>query len=176
MKASVLAFVLGAFAAGAVACSSARTAPPPAPAAGPIYSNAAYKFTCVPPAFPKAEANASQTVASFLAPPHDGFSSNVGIIVQSVKMTLDEYVDLSKKQFKQMELNAVSENKVKVSGRDAVVWEYEGVQSKRKFKWLAMAVIDGDRVFLLTGTALASDYEQVAKEFKACLDSFKIED
>jgi len=172
MKASVLAVLFGAVAAAG--CSSAERVP--RATAAPGYSNAAYKFSCTPPVFPRADANVSQTVASFLAPPRDGFSSNVGIIVQNVKMTLDEYIDLSKKQFKQLELNAVSENKLKVSGRDAVVWEYEGVQAKRKFKWMAMAVIDGDRVFLVTGTALAADYDQVSKDFKACLDSFKIED
>jgi hypothetical protein len=57
-----------------------------------------------------------------------------------------------------------------------VLWEYEGASQGRKLKFMALAVVDADRVFLVTGTSTQDDYEALSKEFRASIDSFKIQE
>jgi hypothetical protein len=176
MKPTLLAVVAASFAAGALVgltASDASARPAPVPA---VYTNDVYGFSIVPPAFPKAEKAAGGQAAMFFAPVRSGFATNLNVIVQAAKMSIDEYVELSKGQFEQLKLKAVSEKRLKVSGRDAAMFEYEGKTQGKEMKWMALAVADGDRIVLATGTALAEDYEAVSKEFKASLESFKILD
>jgi hypothetical protein len=174
MKPATILVVLASFAAGAVfaiAASEASARPVPAPA---VYTNDVYGFSIIPPAFPKAQKNAGGQAAMFFGPVQKDFANNLNVIVQAAKMTIDEYVALSVNQFKQMDIKVTSETRKKVSGRDAALFEYEGKTQGIDMKWMALAVADGGRVFLVTGTAAAADYDSVAKEFKASLDSFKL--
>jgi len=172
-----IAVGLACFAAGALAVLTAGDAVArPLPAAPSAYTNGVYGFSIVPPAYPKVEKDSATQAAMFFAPAKDAFASNLGVMIQSSKMTLDEYIKTSQEQFKEAALKVTSEKKVKVSGRDAVVWEYEGSASGKQLKFMALAVVDGDRVLLVTGTATAADYDTLSKEFKASLDSFKILD
>lgn len=166
------------FAAGAVAALSAADAVArPARAAVPSgYTNGVYGFSIVPPTYVKVEKDSATQAAMFFAPAKDGFASNLGVMVQTTKMTLDEYIKTSQNQFKEASLKVTAEKKVKVSGRDAVVWEYEGEAAGKKLKFMALAIIDGDRVLLVTGTSTGADYDALSKEFKASLDSFKLLD
>jgi hypothetical protein len=169
---------LACFAAGAVfALTTTDALARPGRAAVPAaYSNSVYGFSIIPPTYPKVEADSATQAAMFFAPAKGGFASNLGVMIQTTKMSIDEYVKLSQTQFKQADLKIVSENKLKVSGRDAVLWEYEGTAKDRELKFMALAVADKDRVFLVTATAPKPEYEALAKEFKASLNSFKIED
>ena len=74
---------------------------------------------------------------------------------------------------KQAGFKVLSEEKKKVSGRDAVLWEYEGDLRGRAMKWISLAVADTDRVYLATGTSAAGD-EALSQEFKASLETFKV--
>jgi hypothetical protein len=167
---------LGAFAAGAVFTLAATDAlaRQSRVAAPSMYTNGAYGFSLVPPTFAKAEKDSGSQAAMFFAPGKKGFAANLGVMVQNVKMTLDEYVALSRDQFEKSGIKITTEAKLKISGRDAVLWEYEGAAKERKMKWMALAVVDGDRVFLITGTSTQDDYEALSKEFKTSLASFKI--
>jgi len=178
MKPATLLAVLASFVAGALVALAAsdavaRAAPPAAPSA---YSNASYGFSIVPPAFPLVEKGMGAQAAMFFAPVKDGFSGNLGVMVQNVKMSLDEYVKLSTGQFKQADFKVTTDVRKKVSGRDAAFWEYEGSPQGRDLKWMALAVVDGERIFLITGTSTAGEYEALSKEFKASIDSFKLTD
>lgn len=167
---------IGAFAAGALLTHAATEAlaRPARPAAPSAYTNGAYGYSLVPPTFPKAEKDSGAQTAMFFAPGKKGFASSLGIMVQTVKMTLDDYSALSREQFEKGGIKVGSETKLKVSGRDAILWEYEDASQGRKLKFMALAVVDAGRVFLVTGTSTRDDYESLAKEFKASLDSFKI--
>jgi hypothetical protein len=44
----------------------------------------------------------------------------------------------------------------------------------KDLRFLALAVVDTDRVFLTTCTALKSRFQEDEPEFRACLDSFKL--
>lgn len=176
MKPALLAALAASFAAGALVGLTASDASARPAAAPSVYTNESYGFSIVPPAFPKAEKAAGGQAAMFFAPVRSGFASNLNVIVQAAKMSIDEYVELSKGQFEQLKLKCLSEKRLKVSGRDAALFEYEGKTQGKEMKWMALAIADGDRILLATGTALAEDYDSVAKEFKASLESFKILD
>jgi len=178
MTSRTILAAIGAFAAGAVLTLAATDAlARPGRAAAPSsYTNGAYGFSLVPPTFAKADPDSGVQAAMFFAPGKNGFAGNLGVMVQTVKMTLDDYVALSRDQFDKSGIKISAETKRKVSGREAVLWEYEGAAKDRKLKWMAMAVVDGDRVFLITGTSTRDDYDALSQEFKASLDSFKILD
>jgi len=167
---------LGAFAAGAVLTLAAPSAlaRQTRPAVPSSYSNGVYGFSITPPAFPKVDKDSGTQTAMFFAPGKNNFAGNLGVMVQTVKMTLEDYIKLSRDQFEKGGLKVGTESKVKVSGRDAILWEYEGAAQGRKLKFMALAVVDADRVFLVTGTSTQDDYEALSKEFKASIDSFKI--
>jgi hypothetical protein len=166
------AFVAGAFAGAAGADALAR----PGRAAGPSqYTDGTYNFSLVPPAFAKAEKGAAHTVATFFAPTRENFAANLVVIVQHLKTTLDEFVENSKGDLQKLGLKAVVERKQKVSGRDAVYWEYESAQQRRPLKVFSLAVLDGERLFIVNGTSLASDAE-VQTQFRASVDSFRLAD
>ena len=176
MKPATIFAVLVSFAAGAAAAltaSEAAARPAPAPS---VYTNDVYGFSIVPPAFPKAGKDAGGQAAMFFAPVRNDFASNLNVIVQAAKMTIDEYIALSVGQFKELNIKVTTEKRIKVSGRDAALFEYEGKTQGLEMKWMALAVADGGRIFLVTGTAAAADYDAVAKEFKASLESFKLSD
>lgn len=178
MKPTFMLAVAAGFAAGALFTVAATDAlaRPVRPAAPSAYTNGVYGFSLTPPVFAKADPDSVTQPAMFVAPAKNGFASNLGVMVQSVKMTLDDYMKLSRDQFTQGGLKVLAETKQKVSGREAVLWEYEGSAQGRKLRFMAEAVADGDRIFLLTGTATRDEYEAVAKEFRASLDSFRIAD
>ena len=172
---SILA-ALGAFAAGAALTLAAtdalaRQSRVVAPSA---YTNGLYAFSIVPPDFAKADKDSANQTAMFFAPGKNGFANNLGVMVQNVKTTLDEYIARSQEQFKQGGLKTAVETRLKVSGHDAVLWEYEGATKDRKLKFLSLAVVDRDRVFLITGTSTLDDYDALSKEFRASLSSFKL--
>lgn len=177
MKPSVLLAVAAAFAAGAFAgAAGADALARPGRAAGPSqYTDGTYNFSLVPPAFAKVEKDAAHTVATFFAPTQDNFAANLVVIAQRVKTTVDQFVENSKGDLQKLGLRAVVEKKLKVSGRDAVYWEYESAQQRRPLKVFSLAVFDGERLFIVNGTSLASDAD-VQKQFRASLDSFRLAD
>ncbi len=177
MKPSALLAVAAAFGAGAFAGAAATEAlARPGRATGPSqYTDGTYNFSLVPPAFAKVEKDAAHTVATFFAPTRDNFAANLVVIVQRVKTTLDQFVENSKGDLQKLGLRAVVERKLKVSGRDAVYWEYESAQQRRPLKVISLAVLDGERLFVVNGTSLAADAD-AQKQFKAGVDSFRIAD
>lgn len=166
-------FVLGAaltLAAAQVLAQSGRTPKPS------VYWDTRFGYSITPPAFPKGDKDTSGLTATFFAPARNGFSPNLGVMVQNVTMTAEQYRDLSRNQFKQAHFTVISETPKKVSGKDAILWEYEGKAGEREMKWKGLAVMDADRVFLVTATAPKSEFDALAEEFNAALDSFSLGD
>jgi len=154
-------------AAGLLASATSRSAPS-------TYRDGLYGFAIQAPAFPAAAPGTSAIPVMFLGPGADGFSSNINVVVQKTTTTLDDYAALSKRQFEAAELKVNSEARSKVSGKDAILFDYEGKAQGRELRWLALSVVDADRVFLITGTATREGFAKIEKEFRACLDSFRI--
>ena len=142
--------------------------------AGRAYTDPHYGFSIDPPKAPTAPDGGSATPVMFFAPAEDGFAANLNVTVQAAALTAAQYGEITRGQFKEMGLKVHSENALKVSGRDALRWDYEGEMQGRKLRWLALAVMDKARVYLLTCTATAAGFEKQRPGFQAALDSFTL--
>jgi len=145
------------------------------PVAAPsTYRDGLYGFTIQAPVFPAVAEGTGVMPVMFMGPGSDGFASNINVGVQKTTTTLDAYVALSKTQFEAAGFKVNSEARSKVSGREAVVFDYQGKAQGLELRWLALAVVDKDRVFLVTATATPDGFGKIEKEFRACLESFRI--
>ncbi|HEX7901138.1 MAG TPA: DcrB-related protein [Planctomycetota bacterium] len=137
------------------------------------YKDARYGFSIVPPAFAPGEAE-SVTPVMFFAAGEKGFAANLNVAVQTTSMTAQEYAELSRGQFQQMGLKVHSEKELKVGGRNAFLWDYQGKTQGLDLHWLALAVHDKGRVFLVTGTSTSEAFEKHEKAFRDALTSFTL--
>ena len=138
------------------------------------YSDALYGFTIQAPRFPNGPAGSHVVPVVLRAPTEGAFSANVNVMVQHVAMTRLAYREATLTGFNQMGWKAISESDLTVSGRDAMLIEYEGSMGGQAFRWLALAVLDKERVFLVTCTATKDTFAKYEKEFRTCLDSFRL--
>jgi hypothetical protein len=137
------------------------------------YTDATYGFTIHAPSFPKATRGTVVPLMMY-APPEDQFATNVNVGVQSVQMSRKAYRDASVAQFQKLGFKINSERNTTVSGKDAIFWDYEGTMAGRSMRFLALAVMDRDRVIVATGTALRENFPRYEPAFRTCLDSFRI--
>lgn len=164
---------LGMVMAGLLFLGTVMAAPGDAPRRS-VYSDANYGFSLESPAF--ARAGQGQTVVPLIltGPNVNGFASNVNVVVSSISTTRKGYRDLTLAGMKKLDMKIKEDRDVTVSGRDAIRYEYEGTSEGKDVHFLALAVIDKDRVVLVTCTALASEFKTMEPEFRACLDSFQL--
>jgi hypothetical protein len=146
------------------------------PAAASEMKDAQYGYSVSPPEFPASEAAAFPRLTVFAPPDADTkFSANMGLMVQETATTRDQFIAQSRAQFEQAGAKVRSTSNRTVSGRPAVVIDYEGNLTGRPLRFLALAVILPERVLLLTYTAPAATYGQHEKEFKRSLETFKLD-
>ena len=154
----------------------ALVAVPLAGAAGPNgrYQDPAYGFeVTVPPLGSSQGAVAVQRLA-VAAPARDGFAANCNVQVQFTAGDIDSFVDLSLRQFKSAGLRVLRHEAVKVSALPAAKFEYSGELGGHDLHILALAVSGGDRVWLLTCTALSATFGEYKDAFTQALDSFTV--
>ena len=138
------------------------------------YTDALYGFTIQAPQFPPALPNTGVVAVQMYAPAEQGFAANVHVMVQRVATNRQNYRELSLAQFKVGGLTVNSDTDVTVSGREAIILDYEGMMGDRTLRWLALAVIDTEQVLLVTCTAPKDTFAKYEKEFRACLNSFSV--
>ena len=131
-------------------------------------------FTIETPKFPGATPTTPGTPLIVTGPPANGFAPNVNVTIQATAITAKAYRDLSVEQFQQLGWKLNSEKSLKVSGRDAIELDYEGTQAGKSLRFLSMAVMDKNRVILLTCSSLSNAFAPLESEFRACLGSFKL--
>lgn len=140
------------------------------------YTDALYGFTIQAPQFPKAAAGTGVVPVMMYAPAESGFAANVNVMVQRVATTRKEYRETSRAQFEGMGLRQNPDSDVTVSGRKAIIFDYEGNMGGQELRWLALAVVDNEQVLLVTCTARKDSFAKYEKEFRACIDSFRLLD
>jgi hypothetical protein len=111
------------------------------------------------------------TIITFL-PPSDGFSPNINVVIQPFKGSIDDYIEISKKQFEEEKDTIVSEHKV--ANREWTV-EYHGVSDGRHLHFYARSIVAGTRVYLVTATATELQWKSVGNKLKACTESFQLD-
>ena len=105
-------------------------------------------------------------------PASDGFAANVNVQIQPYSGTLDEYIALSEEQFKAAGYKVLQRSR---QGQSAVVFEHTGAMQGRALHWYARAERAKGRVYLVTATALETQWKTDSVMLKACVDSFRRE-
>jgi len=168
MKMRQIATAVGLLLAGTLAGAQA-----PAPRQ-PNYIDSTYGYSFAAPAFPPAGAGQPAVPVIVAGPTVDGFASNVNVNIQQMATTRQGYIDLSLGQLRQLGFKIHTTKEVTVSGKDGIRFDYEGKLGSRDLHCLALAVIEKERVILVTCTALTTAYKAIEPEFQACLDSFRL--
>ena len=133
-----------------------------------------YGYSVTPPEFAPITAGAMMQRMVVFAPGEGRFAPNMGIMVQEVRMTRDQYIAQSEGQFASAGMKLRKSSKREVSGAPAVLFEYEGQVSGNNLRFLALAVILPERVLLLTYTATTDSFAAHEKGFRRSLDTFKL--
>jgi hypothetical protein len=144
------------------------------PAAGSEYKDTTFGYSVSPPDFPAPPAGAVAMQLNVLAPPADGFAANMGMMIQEIRTTRDEFISITEQQSAGAGMKLRSTKKREVSGQPAVVFDYEGQVRGNNLRFLQLAVILPERVLLLTYTAPTSTFGGYEKEFRRSLESFKL--
>jgi len=140
----------------------------------PRYVDSTYGFTMNPPSFATDTTLPADVTAMFFAPSKNGFASNLNITIQNVITTRADYLAFTKAQIEKQSLKFNTSENISVSGRDALLLDWEGKMNGHDVRCLALAVFDKRRVFLITGTAPIEDYSEYAAAFRASLLSFRL--
>ncbi len=140
-----------------------------------IYVDSNYGFSLSPPRFRTATPGSMVVPAIFSGIGDGSFTSNVNINVNVMTTTREQYRKLSLDEFRAANLKVIADTDRTVSGRDAILFNYEGKIQENDLHFLALAIIDTDRVFLVTCTAKQAVFKEMEPEFLACLNSFKLD-
>lgn len=144
------------------------------PAWGSDFKDTQFGYSVAPPAFPGPPPGGVFTRVNVLAPPEAGFSANMGVMIQEVAITRDEFVARTKEQLGAASMTLRSSSKRDVSGKPAVLFDYDGQLRGRSLRFLQLAVILPERVLLLTYTAPVSTFAGLEAEFRRSLETFKL--
>jgi hypothetical protein len=139
------------------------------------YKEELYGYSLDAPRFPMVDQGKSGLTTIFTAPSVDGFSSNVTVVIQGNRTTRDSYRKTSRAEYKTIGAKIISERDLTVSGRDAYEVELEANRQGRDLHFLTLAVIDRERVVLITCTATVGEFPKHEAELRACLGSFRFE-
>jgi hypothetical protein len=113
-----------------------------------------------------------QTLMMFL-PVKDGFAPNVNVqIQQPYEGTIEDYTKLTLGQFKEAKLKVLDR---KPLGKSAALFEYTGEMQGHPLHWYARAVKSGNKIYLITATDTAANWQKDADQLRACVDSFRVE-
>jgi hypothetical protein len=126
------------------------------------------------PRFPGADPKSAGTNAIFLGPPEEGFANNVLVMVLKQSSTVDAFHKQTLAEIERLKLKLIAKRELKVSDRQAVEYEYEGMMNGREMHFLSLSVIEDDRVVQVSCTASAKTFAAVETEFRACLASFRL--
>jgi len=141
---------------------------------GPIFAadfvtSEKYGFEMEAPTINSLNTETVQYLAMCL-PAKDGFAPNVNLQIQPFAGSLQEYNDLSVRQFKDAHLK-VLENQTLGSEIDM---EYAGDFRGNSLHWYARAIKQDQKIFLLTATALEKSWAADSGPLLESIRSFKL--
>ncbi len=111
------------------------------------------------------------TVLVMFLPVSDKFAPNVNVTVQPYRGSIQDYVRLTRSQFKSGKFKVLEEKIYP----DEAVWEYAGRMGELALHWYARAVSRNNQVYLVTATAAEIQWPGLSARMKRCVDSFRIE-
>ena len=133
-----------------------------------------YGYSLTMPSFPSLGAREVYQRWSFLAPADGDFSANVNLQIHTFKTTRDEFIAQSEAQFAKDKFRINSKTLREVDGRPAVVFDYEWEANSVALRFLCLAVVEAERVLLVTCTSKSAAFDKYEPEFKKAIDSFRL--
>jgi hypothetical protein len=110
-----------------------------------------------------------QQIVSLALPTTEGFQPNVNVQVQPFKGTIEEYLTVSREQFKTTGMKLLNETH---DARTAVV-EFTGLLQGRPLHWYSRALLGKNGLILATGTSLESQWARVSATLRHSVDSLR---
>lgn len=124
-----------------------------------------YEFE--PPSFPD---HATGQVFSYFLPAYSGFAANVNLMVQHFDGDLQAYDELTRNQFEQYGVEVLEARMT----HDEMLYHYQGRMSGFYLRFFARAIKRGNRVFLITATALPGRWDSDGKVLEESVLNFKL--
>ena len=143
------------------------------PASKDAYVNSHLGFSMAPPSFTVDPAVAVATVAQFYAPPANGFADNLN--VQIHRAPFAAFCKKSDEEFKSGSYTLIASKDLKLGTAAAHEYHYRAKASNFDLEFISVAVASGDDTYLLTATALQSDFAKIEPAFRAAIESFKLD-
>lgn len=131
----------------------------------PSHFQSGYGFSITPP---EAATVNEGVVAHFYLPANKGFAANVNVMIQAFEGGLTAYDEITQQEFQQYGLTLIERQQTPTY----LQYEYRGSMSGMAMHWYARAYVRGDRIYLVTATALASDWPQQKATLMAAVNSF----
>jgi hypothetical protein len=121
------------------------------------------------------EPDAGESIAStpllMSLPPKDGFAPNVNVTIQVYGQGIDQYIELSRKQYQAMNLTVIRE--VKTEKGEWFI-EYSGPFQSMSLHWYSRAVFDGGKVYLVTATSPETEWDALSSKLRSVVNSFSL--
>ncbi|MEX0775396.1 MAG: hypothetical protein WD042_06740 [Phycisphaeraceae bacterium] len=137
------------------------------------YTSGRYSFTLQAPTFDALGAGRAGVIAAFSAPAEEGFAANMSVMIQQISMTRDDYKAVLIGGIEKAGLTINRSDTLKVGPHDALRLDYQGTLDQRDLRFLALAVVEKNRVVLVTCKSLQKNFAKYEAAFKAALDSYQ---
>lgn len=123
-------------------------------------------------ALPSADSNtnAQRAVCAFFLPPAGGFAPNINVLIQP-PVPIEDFVKLSKQQFDMFGFKVIKDAVVPPKERNV---EYEGTTQGKPCHFFARAVCTDKKVFLITATTAADQWDKTSPQLIECVKSFAL--
>ncbi len=110
------------------------------------------------------------TVCGFYFPSSNGFSANVNVQYQPFYDSIAAFDKLSSNQFDQLQFTILNRS----LSTDSVTYEYCGLFQGRNLHWYSVAKKLNTKIYLITATALESDWGKLSDTLRNSVDSFEL--
>lgn len=113
-------------------------------------------------------------VSFFLPPDKNGGRPNVNVIVQPGLTTREQYLSISLNELQQAGMKVNNRQDLTVSGKDALMLDYEHASGNDGFRFLGLVVVDSNQAVLVTAMAPHELFGEYEKVFRDCLMSLRL--
>lgn len=145
------------------------------PAPPGVYKNPAYGFAMDTPNFPVLAKKKQGIVATFAAPPANHHVAEIKVLVHSEAISAAKFLDFTQTEVERLTGAIGTVSWGNIDGRDSVIFEYDIFDGGIALRCLGLAVADKGRVYFVSGTAKAENYDRYEPAFRATLESFRFD-
>ncbi|MGE3182424.1 MAG: hypothetical protein AB7N71_12395, partial [Phycisphaerae bacterium] len=138
-----------------------------------MYRNDELGFAFRDPLFHNTSDGSEGAVIQLFAPAKDNFSANINVVLQPA-MPREAFLDVSKRSMAVMGMTIADSKEIQINGRDALEMICTGKVAEFDLKLLVTAVMGGNYTYLITGTALETNFSDYEANFRRMIESFQL--